>query len=128
MTDERTLFCKLNNLENSDKDSPMTRKHIPVITVPPVLKTGEFYDVKITVGEPEHPNENEHFIQWIEFYIGSVYLGRFDFAPVMTKPQVTVPLKLNHSGLDSTLRAVIRCNRHGLWEGTAPIKTEKKKI
>ena len=124
MTDEKTLFCKLNNLENADKDSPVTKKHIPVITVPPVLKTGEFCDVKITVGELEHPNENEHFIQWIEFYIGSVYLGRFDFAPVMTKPEITIPMKLSHRGLDSTLRAIARCNRHGLWEGTAQVKTE----
>jgi superoxide reductase len=124
MSDEKALFCKLNNLENADKDSPLTKKHIPVITVPPVLKTGEFYDVKITVGELEHPNENDHFIQWIEFYIGSVYLGRFDFAPVMTKPEVTIPLKLSHSGLNSTLRAIARCNRHGLWEGTVQVKTE----
>ena len=124
MSDEKALFCKLNNLANADNDSPVTKKHIPVITVPPVLKTGEFYDVKITVGKMEHPNENEHFIQWIEFYIGSVYLGRFDFAPVMTKPEITIPLKLSHSGLNSTLRAVSRCNRHGLWEGTAQVKTE----
>jgi superoxide reductase len=124
MTDDKALFCKLNNLENADKDSPVTKKHIPVITVPPVLKAGEFYDVKITVGELEHPNENEHFIQWIEFYIGSVYLGRFDFVPVMTKPEITIPLKLSHSGLDSTLRAISRCNRHGLWEGTVQVKTE----
>ncbi len=124
MTDEKALFWKLNNQENADKDSPVTKKHIPVITVPPVLKAGEFCDVKITVGELEHPNENEHFIQWIEFYIGSVYMGRFDFAPVMTKPEVTIPLKLSHSGLDSTLRAISRCNRHGLWEGTAQVKTE----
>ena len=124
MTDDKALFCKLNNLENVDKESPVVKKHIPVITVPSVLKTGEFYDVKITVGELEHPNENDHFIQWIEFYIGSVYLGRFDFAPVMTKPEITIPLKLSHSGLNSTLRAVSRCNRHGLWEGTAQVKTE----
>ena len=102
----------------------MAKKHVPVITVPPVLKVGEFYDVKITVGEIEHPNENEHFIQWIEFYIGSVYLGRFDFAPVMTRPEVTIPLKLSHKGLNSTLRAVSRCNMHGLWEGTAQVSTE----
>ena len=124
MSSEKALFCKVNKPEDVEPDSPVAKKHVPVITVPPVLKVGEFYDVKITVGEIEHPNENEHFIQWIEFYIGSVYLGRFDFAPVMTKPEVTIPLKLSHSGLNSTLRAVSRCNLHGLWEGTAQVKTE----
>jgi superoxide reductase len=124
MSSEKALFCKVNKPEDVEPDSPVAKKHVPVITVPPVLKVGEFYDVKIAVGEIEHPNENEHFIQWIEFYIGSVYLGRFDFAPVMTRPEITIPLKLSHSGLNSTLRAVSRCNLHGLWEGTVQVKTE----
>ncbi len=124
MPGEKALFCKLNKAEDVEGESPLAKKHVPVIKVPGKLKAGEFYDVKITVGETEHPNENEHFIQWIEFYIGNVYLGRFDFAPVMTRPEVTVPLKLGHHGLDSTLRAISRCNLHGLWEGTARVKTE----
>ncbi len=124
MSNEKALFCKVNKPEDVEPNSPVAKKHAPVITVPPVLKVGEYYDVKITVGEIEHPNENEHFIQWIEFYIGSVYLGRFDFAPVMTRPEVTIPLKLSNSGLNSTLRAVSRCNMHGLWEGTVQVKAE----
>ncbi len=124
MTTEKALFCKLNKPEDVEADSPLAKKHVPVITVPQNLKAGKFYEVKIKVGEIEHPNENDHFIQWIEFYIGSVYLGRFDFAPVMTKPEVTIPLKLSHRGLDSTLRAISRCNLHGLWEGSVQVKTE----
>ncbi len=124
MTAEKALFCKLNKPEDVEADSPLAKKHVPVITVPQVLKAGEFYEVNIKVVEIEHPNENDHFIQWIEFYIGSVYLGRFDFAPVMTKPEVTIPLKLSHRGLDSTLRAISRCNLHGLWEGSVQVKTE----
>ena len=38
---------------------------------------------------------------YVEFYVGNVYLGRFDFAPVMTKPEVTIPLRLGHHGLDT---------------------------
>ncbi len=124
MANEKALFCKLNRAEDVEKDSPLAKKHVPVIAAPPVLKAGEFYDVKITVGEIEHPNENEHFIQWIEFYVGNVYLGRFDFAPVMTKPEITIPIKFSHAGLESTLRAISRCNLHGLWEGSVKVKTE----
>jgi len=124
MSNEKALFCKLNKPEDVEPDSPVAKKHVPVITVPSAIKAGEFHDVKITVGEIEHPNENEHFIQWIEFYEGNVYLARFDFAPGMTKPEVTIPLKLGHHGLDSTLRAISRCNLHGLWEGKVQIKTE----
>ncbi len=124
MANEKALFCKLNRAEDVEEDSPLAKKHVPVITVPPVLKAGEYYDVKITVGEIEHPSENDHFIQWIEFYVGSVYLGRFDFAPVMTKPEITIPIKFSHAGLESTLRAISRCNLHGLWEGSVKVKTE----
>ncbi|MFQ5687323.1 MAG: class II SORL domain-containing protein [Candidatus Scalindua sp.] len=124
MSSEKVLFCKLNKLEDVEQDSPVAKKHVPVIAVSPVLKAGEFYNVKITVGEIEHPNENEHFIQWTEFYIGDVFLGRFDFTPVMAKPEVTIPLQLGHKGLDSTLRAISRCNLHGLWEGKVRVKTE----
>ncbi len=124
MADEKAFFCKLNRAEDVEEDSPIAKKHVPVITVPPVLKAGEYYDVKITVGEIEHPNEKEHFIQWIEFYVGSVYLGRFDFAPVMTRPEITIPVKFSHAGLEMTLRAITRCNLHGLWEGSIKVKTE----
>ena len=125
MINEKTLFCKINNPQDAaDKESPIAKKHVPVIEVPQVVNAGEYFDAKIKVGEVEHVSENEHFIQWIEFYIGNVYLGRYDFAPVMTKPEVTVSLKLSHSGLDSTLRAISRCNLHGLWEGSAQIKSK----
>ena len=124
MINEKALFCKVNKPEESEGESPLVKKHVPVITVPSVVKTGEYFDVKITVGEIEHPNEKEHFIQWVELYVGDVYLGRFDFAPVMTRPEITIPMKFSHSGLESTLRAVSRCNLHGLWEGTAQVKTE----
>lgn len=124
MSDEKALFCKVNKAEDVENDSPLAKKHVPVISVPQTLKAGEYYEVKIRVGEIEHPNEKEHFIQWIEFYVKDVYLGRFDFSPVMTKPEITIPIKLSHSGLDSTLRAISRCNLHGLWEGSVQIKTE----
>ena len=124
MVNEKALFCKVNKTEDVEDGSPLAKKHVPVISVPPVLKAGEYYDVKITVGEMEHPNENEHFIQWIEFFVGNVYLGRFDFAPIMTRPEITIPIKLSHAGMESTLRAISRCNIHGLWEGSVQVKTE----
>ncbi len=122
---DKALFCKVNKVEAGEEASEMAKKHTPVIEVPAELKIKQFYDVKIKVGEIAHPNENEHFIQWIEFYIGSVYLGRFDFAPVMTKPEITIPVVLSHAGLSTSLRAVSRCNMHGLWEGSVEITTIK---
>jgi superoxide reductase len=47
MSSEKALFCELDKAEDVESDSPLARKHVPVITVPQVLKAGEFYDVKI---------------------------------------------------------------------------------
>lgn len=125
MTEEKALFCKVNRVEPGEQPSEMARKHVPVIEIPETLQAGRFYDAKIKVGEIAHPNENGHFIQWIEFYVGNVYLGRFDFAPVMTRPEITIPIVLGHAGLDSSLKAISRCNLHGLWEGIVKVKTVK---
>ncbi|MGR3178407.1 MAG: class II SORL domain-containing protein [Candidatus Anammoxibacter sp.] len=125
MGEHKALFCKVNKVEPGAEASELEKKHTPVIAIPQTLIAGEFFDVKITVGEIAHPNENEHFIQWIELYIGNVYLGRFDFVPVMTRPTITIPVVLSHAGLNSSLRAVSRCNLHGLWEGTVNVKVEK---
>ncbi|MGR3220491.1 MAG: class II SORL domain-containing protein [Candidatus Anammoxibacter sp.] len=125
MGEHKALFCKVNKVESGAEASELEKKHTPVIEVPQTIIAGEFFDVKITVGEIAHPNENEHFIQWIELSIGNVHLGRFDFVPVMTKPIITIPVVLSHAGLNSSLRAVSRCNLHGLWEGTVNVKVEK---
>ncbi len=125
MHGDKALFCRVNKVEPGEEKSEIAKKHVPVIEIPETLTAKQFYDATIKVGEIEHPNENEHFIQWIEFYVGNVYLGRFDFAPVMTKPQVTVPIVLSHIGLTTQLRAVSRCNLHGIWEGSVDVKTAK---
>ncbi len=36
MSNEKALFCKLNKPEDVEQDSPVAKKHVPVITVPPV--------------------------------------------------------------------------------------------
>lgn len=125
MANEKALFCKVNKIESGKEASELEKKHTPVIEIPEIMEVKKWYDAKIKVGEIEHPSENEHFIQWIELYIGNVYLGRFDFAPVMTRPEVTIPIVLSHAGLDSHLRAIARCNLHGLWEGSVNVKTIK---
>ena len=86
------------------------------------IKAEEFFNATISVGEIEHPNENGHFIQWIELYVGDVYLGRFDFAPVMTQPRISLPLSIAHGDRKTVLRAVSRCNLHGIWESTTEIE------
>ena len=116
------LFCQVNRAKDPQKKEPLEQKHLPVIEVPDGIKAGQFFNAKVKVGEIEHPNENGHFIQWIELYVSDVYLGRFDLAPVMTKPEITIPLSIAHGGRNTVLRAVSRCNLHGIWESTKEIE------
>ena len=119
---ESGLFCQVNRVKDPNKKEPLEQKHLAVIEVPSEIKSEQFFNLKIKVGEIDHPNENGHFIQWIELYVGDVYLGRFDLAPVMTKPEVTIPLSIAHGNRKTVLRAVSRCNLHGMWESTKAIE------
>ena len=118
------LFCKVNRLKDPANKEPLEQKHLPLIEMPGEIKSGQFFNATIRVGEIEHPNENGHFIQWIELYVGDVYLGRFDFAPVMTKPEITLTLSIAHGDRKTLLRALSRCNLHGLWESTREIEVQ----
>jgi superoxide reductase len=119
---EAGFFCQVNQVKDPNNKEPLEQKHLPVIEVPGKIKAEQFFTAKIRVGEIEHPNENGHFIQWLELYVSDVYLGRFDFAPVMTKPEVTIPLSIAHGNRKTHLRAVSRCNLHGIWESAREIE------
>ena len=118
------LFCKVNRVRDPNNKEALEQKHAPVIELPAEIKAGQFFEATIKVGEIEHPNENGHFIQWMELYVSDIYLGRFDFAPVMTKPEITLPLSIAHGDRKTRLRAVSRCNLHGLWESTKEIEVQ----
>ena len=117
------LFCKVNRVKDPANKEPLEQKHLPVIDVPGDIKSEQFFNVTIKVGEIDHPNGNDHFIQWIELYASDVYLGRFDFAPVMTKPEITLHISIAHGG-KTILRAVSRCNLHGIWESTTEFEVK----
>ena len=118
------LFCKVNSAKDPASKEPLEQKHLPVIEVAGEIQSGKFFNATVRVGEIDHPNENGHFIQWIELYVSDVYLGRFDFAPVMTKPEITIPLSIAHGDRKTRLRALSRCNLHGLWESTKEIEVQ----
>jgi len=103
-------------------------KHVPAIEAPDVVKAGEPFKVKVSVGkEISHPNTTAHHIAWISVFFkpeGDKFLypvGRFDFGghgPVYTNPSVKLSVTIDKPG---TLVAVEQCNIHGLWEGSKDI-------
>jgi len=113
-------------------------KHMPVIEAPELVKAGEAFPVKVSIGkEIPHPNTTEHHIEWIDLYFHPEVekfphqVGHFAFSahgeaaggpntgPVYTEPQVTVMVKVSKPG---TLHAMALCNIHGLWAGQMDVK------
>ena len=116
MNCEEDLFCGLNKAKskNIEDMTDLEKKHTPVINAPPKVKKGEPFEVSIEVGKLlVHPNENSHFVEWIELYSGDTFLARVNLEPRLTVPQVKFVVALDH-GHD--LVAKERCNLHGVWQ------------
>ena len=113
---EEDLFCGLNKPKSADIQdmTDLEKKHTPVIEAPVKVKKGEPFEVSVEVGKwLAHPNENGHFIEWIELFSGDTFLARVDLEPRLTSPQVKFVVALDHG---HALVAKERCNLHGVWE------------
>ncbi|MCK4928598.1 MAG: class II SORL domain-containing protein [Methanosarcinales archaeon] len=118
--EEKNFFAGMNHPANAAELTDAEKKHIPVISSPGSVKSGEPFEVSVTVGSIPHVMEPAHHIQWVELYAGEKFLARVAFTPGFTKASATLTITLEVGG-SVTLRAVERCNIHGLWENTADI-------
>ncbi len=110
------LFCGVNSAQSTDisEMSDLEKKHTPVIEAPRTVKKEESFIVTIEVGKLlTHPNENGHFIEWIELYSGDTFLARVDLVARLTSPKVSFTVALDH---EHSLVARARCNMHGVWQ------------
>lgn len=108
-------------------------KHVPVIQAPDSVKSGESFDIKVSIGEAiPHPNTLEHHISWVQvFFHGSgdkfpVLLASYDFAAHGEGDSYTEPVGITRIKLSKPGRifAVSCCNIHGLWESYLDIAVE----
>ncbi len=121
-------------------DDWKTEKHVPVIECPEKVKSGDMFEVKVTLGkEVDHPNTTEHHIAWISVYFkpndekNAIVVGNYEFSAhgqstqgpnegaVYTHHSVTTQMKTTKPGV---LYAMAYCNIHGLWESTKNILIE----
>jgi len=115
------LFSAINRPADPDNLTDLEKKHLPVISAPDEVKAGECFEVAVEVGKLlAHPNENGHFIEFIELYAGEVFLARLDLSAKTTCPTLKICIKFEK--YLGPLRAFERCNLHGVWEGTREIK------
>jgi superoxide reductase len=113
-------------------------KHVPVIDAPNSVKSGETFDITVSVGkEIAHPNTTEHHIRFVQVYFlpeggkHAYQLANVEFTahgesaeganegPAYTHHAATVSAQLKKPG---TLLAMSLCNIHGLWESSRDIK------
>ena len=122
------------SLQNQDWKK---EKHVPVIECPDSVKSGEKFQITISVGkEIAHPNTTEHHIRWIQLFFhpeGEKYAYQIavcEFSahgesaagpnqgPAYTDHSVTVTAALSKPGV---IKAMSLCNIHGLWENSKDI-------
>ncbi|MBN2248237.1 MAG: superoxide reductase [Coriobacteriia bacterium] len=100
----------LNLVADFDAAGDFEKKHTPFIVVE---QADDGYHLSVTVGhEVAHPNQPDHWIGWIELLVGDAAVARFDLAPMVTAPVVSVVLDVEAG---TVVRAIEHCNLHGLW-------------
>jgi superoxide reductase len=116
----RSLFAGVNKANDPHNLTDLEAKHIPTIAAPSQVRAGEPFGATVKVGATlPHPNERNHFIEFIELYADDVLLARVSLTAVSTNPEVSLSVCL--SAPAERLRALARCNIHGTWIATVPI-------
>ncbi len=105
-----SLWDQINTAENSN-EAATNEKHLPLISVEDIGNNQ--HKIIVDVGGGKHPNEMDHWIQWVEVQVNGLFVGRAEFSARIMDPIAEFVL----NGLSgSKLSAVGRCNKHGLWK------------
>ena len=118
---EKSLFCGVNNPADASNLSDMEKKHVPVIPAPDTVTAGEAFEVTVNVGSTPHVMEEVHHIQWIDLYSGGNFITKVILTPVFMTAKATINMVKSGAHETATLRAVSRCNVHGMWESEKEI-------
>lgn len=118
---EKSLFCGVNNPADASDLTDMEKKHVPVITAPDTVTAGEAFEVTVKVGSMPHVMEETHHIQWIDLYSGGNFITKVILTPVFMTAKATINMVKSGAHETATLRAVSRCNVHGMWESEKEI-------
>ena len=105
-----SLWDQVNTAENSN-EAVTNEKHLPVISVGNLGNNQ--HKIKVDVGGGKHPNEIDHWIQWVEVQVNGLYVGRTEFSASIMEP--IAEFTVNNVS-NSKIGAVARCNKHGLWK------------
>lgn len=103
----------MDDLETADD---FTKKHTPYLTAE---RSGDAVTVTVEVGHwVAHPNQPDHFIEWIALMANGAPIARFDFSAVAVSPVVTAVVNLDPG---TQLVAAESCNLHGVWSAAITV-------
>ena len=111
--DDVDWFQNVNRVKDPLNKTPKEKGHAPVVQWPINIKNGEPFNLDIQIGENLHPMTPNHYIQWVEAYLGTDLVSRIEFSPLCPQAKVTISVAVKEA---STLRILTRCNLHGIWE------------
>ena len=111
------ILAGINKVADLASAGDFEKKHTPNIDC---VREGDKVIVTVTVGHSvPHPNQPDHFIEWIELHAAGAPVARFDLAAVAVDPKVMCVLNVDTG---TPIAAMESCNLHGVWvaEGVAP--------
>lgn len=107
-----SLFDQVNTADNSN-EAVTNEKHLPIITFEDIGDNK--HKIKVDVGGGKHPNDMDHWIQWVELKIDDMYIGRTEFSAGVLDPVAEFVVNCKSP---CNISALARCNKHGLWLST----------
>jgi superoxide reductase len=131
---EQDFFASINRPKDMNNLTGLEAKHVPKLLLPPTISAGQPFALKVQVGQTMHPIERQHYIEWVEVFLGEVWIAQVLFSAVRTQPKAEFSLVLD---APAQIRAQIppnvkadapscwaqMCNIHGTWENAveAPV-------
>ena len=95
-------------------------RHTPVIFCEEHAREGEKLKVKVKLGtEYPHPDDPDHFINYIQLWNRETFLAEAHFAPgsLANKPgHLEVDFYIVPGPVSMNLSAMSVCTKHGLWQ------------
>jgi superoxide reductase len=105
-----SLFDQINTSSNA-MEQTTSEKHVPIVSIEKLEENK--IKVKVDVGGGKHPNEIDHWFQWVIIRVNDLYVGRTEFSANIMDPITEVILNVKPG---SVITARARCNKHGIWE------------
>ncbi len=94
-------------------------RHTPRIICEDTAKKGEKFKIKVIIGSQyEHPDEPDHYIQYVQLWNRETFLAEAHFTPgtLGNKPDhVEIDFYIVPS-VSMNLAAMSVCTKHGLWQ------------